>query len=153
MPYYFDSSALIKRYAPEAGTAWVKQLFNSSSVSQVYFVQITSIEIAAGLSRKVRMKEISLKHYHLVLQLFSNDLDKGDYNVVPVSDEIVNLAIALTKRHPLRAYDALHLATASHLNTTLVSANLSPITFISADLELVTAAQGEGLPVDNPNRY
>lgn len=153
MLYYLDSSALIKRYAPEAGTAWVKQLFDPVLNHQAYFSQVTGVEVAAGLSRKVRTKELSSKYYQLVLQLFLNDLDQGDYNIVPLNDTMVELAIDLTKRHPLRAYDALHLATAKTVNTALASAQLSQLTFVSADTSLLAAAQGEGLAVDNPNLY
>jgi hypothetical protein len=153
MLYYLDSSALIKRYAPEAGTAWVKQLFDPALSHQAYFSQVTGIEVAAGLSRKVRTKELSSKYYQLVLQLFLDDLDRGDYHIVPLNDAMVQLAIDLTKRHPLRAYDALHLATAKTVNTALVSAQLSVLTFVTADTALLTAAEGEGLPTANPNLH
>ena len=29
--YYFDSSALVKRYLPEAGTKWIEQVFDPAS--------------------------------------------------------------------------------------------------------------------------
>jgi uncharacterized protein len=153
MLYYLDSSALIKRYAPEAGTAWIKQLFDPALANQAYFSQVTGIEVAAGLSRKVRTKEVSSKYYELVLQLFLDDLDRGNYNAVPLNDEMVKLAIDLTKRHPLRAYDALHLATAKTLNSALMSAKLSPITFVAADASLLTAAQSEELSVEDPSLH
>jgi len=87
------------------------------------------------------------------LQLFLDDLDRGDYHIVPLNDAMVQLAIDLTKRHPLRAYDALHLATAKTVNTALVSAQLSVLTFVTADTALLTAAEGEGLPTANPNLH
>jgi predicted nucleic acid-binding protein len=153
MLYYFDSSALVKRYAPETGSVWIKQLFNPPLTNQIYCAQVTGIEVAAGLSRKVRTKQISPKYYQLVLQLFTEDLDKGDYNLVPLSDDIVKRAIDLTQHYPLRAYDALHLATAASLSAALVGAKLPPITFVCADTTLLAAAQDEGLAIDNPNLH
>lgn len=153
MLYYFDSCIVVKRYAQEIGSAWVRQLFSPSLNNQFYFSQITNIEVAAGLSKKVRTKELSQKHYEFALQLLLDDLDKGDYNIVSVNDDMVKLAIELTRRHPLRAYDALHLATAISLNNALIFVRLPPLTFVSSDKLLLMAAENEDLAVDNPNLY
>lgn len=53
----------------------------------------------------------------------------------------------------MRAYDALHLASAPEVHLRLTSAGLPPLTFLAADDRLLGAATAEGLPVDNPNRY
>ena len=76
-----------------------------------------------------------------------------EYIIAPLSDQVVDLAVDLTRRHPLRGYDAVHLATAIVLNTALLEAELSPLTFVSADEILCEAARGEGLPADNPNEH
>ncbi len=153
MLYYFDSSVVVKRYAKETGSTWVKQLFGPSLSNKICFSQVTNIEVAAGLSKKVRTGELSQKHYQLALQLFLDDLDNGDYNIIPVNDDVVKLAIDLTRQHPLRAYDALHLATAISLNRALGLAKLPLLAFICADKSLLVAARDEGLIVDNPNLH
>ena len=153
MLYYFDTSVVVKRYVKETGTTWVKQLFDPSLNNKIYFSQVTNIEVVAGLSKKVRTKELSRKYYQLALQLFLNDLDSGDYNIVPVNDDIVKLAINLTKEHPLRAYYALHLATAISLNSALALAKLPLLAFICADKTLLVATKNKGLIVDNPNLH
>jgi hypothetical protein len=70
-----------------------------------------------------------------------------------VDDEIVELATDLTQRHPLRGYDAVHLATALILNRALVENALPPLTFVAADDVLCEAAEKEKLTVGNPNQY
>jgi len=65
----------------------------------------------------------------------------------------MNMACALLERHPLRAYDALHLATALSVNRWLVEAGEKGLTFLSADACLNDAAAAEGLAVDNPNDH
>jgi hypothetical protein len=62
-------------------------------------------------------------------------------------------AIALTRRQKLRGYDAVHLAGALFLQETLLAQDLSPPVFLSADQELLAAAQAEGLAVDNPETH
>ena len=63
MIYCFDSSAVVKRYAPERGSAWVKSVVQPTSGNSVYFAQIGIVEIAAALSRKVRTNELRREDY------------------------------------------------------------------------------------------
>jgi len=152
MLYYFDSSAAVKRYAPERGSEWVKLIVEPTEGNMVYIGQIGVVEIAAALSRKVRTKELTRKGYEAALWLFLADVRNEEYIIVPLSDEVVELAVDLTRRHPLRGYDAAHLATAVMLNTALLGAELPPLVFVSADRALCEAARREGLSADNPNK-
>jgi predicted nucleic acid-binding protein len=151
MLYYFDSSAAVKRYAPEKGSEWVKLLVEPIEGNTVYLGQIGVVEIAAALSRKVRTKELTQKGYEAALWLFLRDVQNEEYIIAPLSDQAVDLAVDLTRRHPLRGYDAVHLATAIILNTALLEVELPSLTFVSADEALCKAAREEGLPADNPN--
>jgi hypothetical protein len=45
------------------------------------------------------------------------------------------------------------LACALALNAPLLENGLPPLTFVSADNDLLAAAAVEGLPTDNPNNY
>ena len=145
MVYYFDSSAAVKRYAPEKDSEWVKSIVEPTSGNMVYLGQIGVVEIAAALSRKVRTKELSREDYEAALWLFLVDVQNEDYLIAPLSDEIVEVAVDLTRRHSLRGYDAVHLATAIILNTALLGAELPPLAFVSADRLLGKSAQDEGL--------
>ena len=76
-----------------------------------------------------------------------------DYEIGAVSDALLGLAIQLAQLHSLRGYDAVQLAAGVETNRLLVTANLSPLIFISADKELDAAARSEGLSVDDPNAH
>lgn len=153
MLYCCDSSVVVKRYAPEPGSAWVKSLGASGAADTLYMAQIGVVEIAAALSRKVRTQELSHDDYEAALWLFLTDVQAETYVLAPLSDPIVELAVELTRRHPLRGYDAVHLATAVTLNTALLGAGLAPLTFVAADDRLCAAARGEGLVTENPNAH
>lgn len=56
---------------------------------------------------------------------------------------------SLTRRHPLKAYDAVQLAVALRQNQALALVERSLI-FVSGDKTLLSAAQAEGLATDNP---
>jgi predicted nucleic acid-binding protein len=153
MLYCFDSSALVKRYAPEPGSAWVKGICAPASEHTVCLGQVGIVEIAAALSRKVRTSELSPDDYEAALGLFLTDVRDEEYVMAPLSDHVVRLAVELTRRHPLRGYDAVHLATAMTLNAALLAADLPPLVFVAADARLCEAARGEGLATENPNEH
>lgn len=153
MMYCFDSSAIVKRYAPERGSAWVKSLLTPATEHVLYLGQVGIVEIAAALSRKVRTRELSQADYEAALWLFLTDVQHEEYVLVPLSDQIVELAVDLTRRHPLRGYDAVHLATAVTLNNALREAEVSGLTFVAADAQLCGAAHNEGLAIINPNDH
>jgi hypothetical protein len=107
MMYCFDSSAVVKRYAPETGSAWVKDIGASASEDTIYLGQVGIVEIAAALSRKVRTHELSQGEYEAALWVFLMDVRNETYVIAPLSDPIIELAVDLTRRHPLRGYDAV----------------------------------------------
>ena len=153
MTYGFDSSAVVKRYAPERGSAWVKSIVQPTSGNSVYLAQIGVVEIAAALSRKVRTNELRREEYAAALGLFLADVRNAEFILIPINDQIIELAVDLTGRHPLRGYDAVHLATAVILNRALREADTSPLVFVAADTRLCEAAGREGFLSENPNEH
>lgn len=153
MVYYFDSSTAVKRYAPEKGSGWVKTIVEPAAENVIYLGQIGVVEIAAALSKKVRTKELTQENYEAALQLFLADVQNEEYLTASLSDAVVQLAVDLTKRHPLRGYDAVHLATAVSLNAALLAAEFPHLAFVTGDRILREAAQSEGLIVENPDEH
>ena len=66
---------------------------------------------------------------------------------------VIDTARQMANQHPLRAYDAVQLATAWSLDQNLVNSGESPLTFICADDRLLAVAQAEGLRTENPNHH
>jgi predicted nucleic acid-binding protein len=69
------------------------------------------------------------------------------YTVIPVTTENLETAARLTQQYPLKAYDAVQLATALQVRQALADQSL---TFVCGDRSLLAAAQTEQLSVDNP---
>lgn len=143
--FYLDSSALVKRYIPEPGTDWIRHIVATSSVAMAEF---GIVEVAAALARRARMGDLGPDLYEDLLELFLQDVE--GYLVLSPDRETIRLAVDLTRRHPLRAYDALQLATALQLADALQAEGFS-LTFVSADERLCAATEGEGLTTVNPN--
>ncbi|PYR21168.1 MAG: hypothetical protein DMF94_09050 [Acidobacteria bacterium] len=68
--------------------------------------------------------------------------------IVELIPEVTAGARALLLRHPLRAGDAVQLASCLYLQRQLAR----PVTFVAFDGRLVTAARAEGLPVAGTGR-
>ena len=148
--FYLDTSALVKRHvASETGSAWVQGLCAPSAGNLFLTSQIVLVEVAAALARKEREGEITPDERISYLGLFVQDC-QHHYHLVPLADILLRLAADLTHRQALRAYDAIHLATAIRANTLIVSSGASALTFVSADVHLCAAGRGEGLSVDDP---
>ncbi len=68
------------------------------------------------------------------------------YSVTPFDRNVRGLARALVYRHILRALDAIHLTSALEAERIIGA----PLTFLTSDKHLLSAAAGEGLLTDNP---
>lgn len=150
--YYLDSSALVKRYVVENGSTWIAGLFEPTSNNDIFIGVVTSVEIIAAITRRMRRGTITAADATRACALFRADL-LSDYQVVEITNTIISRAMTLAETYGLRGYDAMQLAIASEINNLLIVSELPPLTFISADNDLNAAALSEGLGVDNPNAH
>lgn len=150
--YFIDSSTLVKRYISETGSAWVLALFEPTLNNEVFIAAITSVEIIAAITRRSRGGSISVVDVTATCNQLKSDLRK-DYQIVEITESIINSGMALAEAYGLRGYDAIQLAVACAVNTLCIASGLPAMTFVSADNELNAAAVSEGLVVENPNSH
>jgi uncharacterized protein len=150
--YYVDASALIKRYVQETGTAWLRILVAPLAGHTLLTARMTMVEVYSALARRRREGSVPAADCALAAQAFAAH-STTDYDFVELDLNVVALARDLLERHPLRAYDAVQLASALIANQALQTAQLLSLIFISADERLNTAATAEGLSFDNPNLH
>lgn len=150
MTYYLDTSALIKRYVDEVGSDWLRATLDTQP--SVVIVHLTIVEVTSALMRRRREGALTPTEYTRVQNAFRSDC-LCEYEMVTAVGDIIDQANRLLERQPLRAYDAVHLATAVVANQQLLANDLAPLTFLSADDRLNKAASAEGLTIDNPNHY
>ena len=150
--YYADSSALVKRHISEAGSAWIEQEFDTTSGNKIITAKLSFAEVLSAMNRRRREANITATEY----AKFSGDFlsfVETDYEIIELSDAILLQAQRLLETHPLRAGDAIQLASALLANTQLQSANLPALIFLASDVRLLTAAQSEGLSTDDPQNH
>lgn len=150
--YYTDSSALVKRYVNEIGSAWIQSLCDPSSEHVIALAYIGLVEIAAALAMKVRQGALAPIIRDNLLRDVRRDA-QNQYWLIDVDYRIIQHAMELTRQHKLRGYDAVHLSTAIFLHETLTKAQLPAPVLICADNDLLIAAEAAGLSTVDPTIY
>jgi predicted nucleic acid-binding protein len=149
---FFDSSALVKRYLTEIGSAWTATLLDPSAGHTIIVATITQVESAAALAARHRSGAITRVERDDLVDLLALHFDTH-YQQVAIEEPILSRAVELTQNYPLRGYDAVQLAVALVVHEQYVAAGFPSLTLISADNDLNAAAQAEGLTADNPNAH
>ncbi len=149
MIWYCDSSALVKRYVREVSSLWFRREHGQHDLATS---ALTVVEVPAALARRMRDGSISAFEFHRGRTQLTRHLRSGQYSILPVASDVIQLAAILTHQLPLAAYDAVHLATALRYRQTF-GVDLEQFCFVTADDQLKRAAQAQGLKTENPNDH
>lgn len=150
--YFFDSSALVKKYVEERGSAWVARRTTGGKHDALYFSVVTQIEMVSALSRRARMGHLTIVGLNDCLRLMREDM-KGLFQVVSLNKPVVDRAVSFAEQHALRAYDAVQLASAIEVNTHRIGLGAANVTLVSSDIALNAGEAEEGLTVLDPNDF
>jgi predicted nucleic acid-binding protein len=134
---YFDTSALIKRYVEELGRREVLGILRNH---HCVVSAVLPIEVRSALRRRVAEKSLDARRVASVLKRLV--ADRAYWTVIEVSSEVLTTAESLAGAHPLRALDAIHVASAKLFGDRLASQTL---TFVSADIQQTRVATALGL--------
>ena len=106
--------------------------------------RLSEVEVASALSRRRREGACTASEHDLALQELGSDL--SGMSVIEIASGVAARAREIVSRNPLRAGDAIHLASCLLLqNTTGQTVDL-----VAFDRKLRAAAELEGLPVIPP---
>lgn len=139
--YFFDTSALVKRYVTETGSSWVNRVIIDLDTNHT-ISRLTESEVSAALTRRLEARLAQR-----MLQNFDQDLAQF-YTRLAITNQSIDEAVSLTRRYRLRGCDAIQLATALQVAT----AESSTI-FVCSDSELLATAAALGLIVENPENH
>jgi uncharacterized protein len=150
--YFVDSSALVKRYVREDGTAWVRRLTRRSAGRRIYLARITTVEVTSAVARGRKGRTLTTAKASSILYRFRQHL-AGRYTLIDLSAALFDEAMRLANTNSVRAYDAVQLAACLKIHQERQEAGFAPATLISADQALNDAAMAEGLAVDDPRSH
>jgi predicted nucleic acid-binding protein len=117
--YYLDTSAVVKRYFAEIGTAWIHSITEPAAGHLLFTGRLTGPEVIAAIWRKRRTGEVAAVDAVRAESLFRADWQR-QYQIVEIDSPIAERAMQLISAHVLYGYDAVHLATALTVNDALV---------------------------------
>src|SRR2546427_4451426 len=141
--YYFDTSALAKRYVVEVGSTWVQAIVTQQSGQTIYTSVLTQPEIVSALRRRVREGLLEAPEAERLAQQVLEHMTQS-YALAAITPSVITQACMLLHRHPLRAYDALHVACALAVREAIAPRQLAELVFVAADVPLLAAAAAGG---------
>jgi len=145
---FFDTSALVKHYHAEAGTATVDRIIGAPG-AELFIARLTLVETLSVFAIKVRTGAFDPPEFARLRGLFATHVARQRYQVVRLLnthyDRAQDLVTSYGLTRQIRTLDALQLAVALHLH------QMAPIEhFVCADQRLCAIAALEGLAVINP---
>lgn len=142
---YLDSSAMVKLYVPESGSIQTRTAVDRADWCATS--SLARVEVLGAVARAVRGARLATADAALIRQQALEDLEA--MTAVHVTEELVHQAATLAQRHYLRAYDAVHLASALFLASQVDH----EVRFLAFDQNLQSAAHHERLTVVDGKRF
>jgi uncharacterized protein len=153
---YVDSSALSKQYLQEAGSAKLGAKLEEAGRARIPVLTsfLTYAEMHAMLGRKLREGSLQKADYRLAVRRFDSDW-RSYFVLVELRQQVLSLIPDLVKKHPLKASDAIQLASAvwarrSAQRGVKKGGVQQRVAFAVADRQLATAAESEQFAIFNP---
>ena len=149
--FYFDASALAKRYTQEDGSDKIDFLFENVSLQRLSCLTIGAMEVFWICVRKKNDGRISDSQFaesttHLKLEVVDT---LSNFRKISVPDSLVWNSIHLIETHSLNSVDAMVLRSALDTATELRSAG-DGLVLVASDQRLLRAAHAEDLQIFNP---
>ncbi len=144
--YYFDSTALVKRYNSERGTRAVNALLAKRGKTAILATP-TIAEFFAVVANQAKQAGLTRDDWYSVVFKFEMDCERGLFHHITPTNETFRSIKLLTLENPsLRASQMLHLALALELKPLRLS-------MVSADKKLLDACRPYGVKSINPEEY
>ena len=145
--FFFDSSALLKKYIREDGTPRVLELIESGE--RLVVSSLAFVEVASTVVRRAKGGDIKENDLGLLLTTLEDEF-RMLFDVIELGRATITRSVDLVRIHGLRAANSIQLACA--LMAAGGSSAGRELIFVSSDVELNAAAEKEGLTVLDPQQ-
>lgn len=149
--FYFDASALAKRYTRESGSDKMFFLFRSVPLTRLRCLTIGAMEVFWICVRKKNDGRITADEFtqaigHLEFEVINT---QSDFKTISATDLLVWDSMDLIETHSLNSVDAMVLRSALNMAAELRSTD-DTLVLVASDQRLLRAARAEELQVFNP---
>ncbi len=149
--FYFDASALVKRYIRETGSDKINFLFDNLPLNQLKCLTIGAAEVFWVCVRKKNDRRITLYEFTHAVANLNREVtsDSSNFRTDSVPDALVWASLNLVETYSLNSVDAIVLRSALETATELRRID-DTLVLVASDQRLLRAASNEGLLIFNP---
>ena len=149
--FYFDASALAKRYTEETGSDKVDYLFGNVPLNRLKCLTIGAAEVFWICVRKKNDGRITLYEFTHAVANLNREVTSGtsDFCIESVPDALVWASLNFVETYSLNSVDAIVLGSALETATELRRID-DTLVLVASDQRLLRAASNEGLLIFNP---
>ena len=149
--FYFDASALAKRYTEEIGSDTIDSFFENAPLERLSCLTIGAIEVFWICIRKRNDGRLTNHQFEISVTLLRREVinRQSDFRTISAPDSLVWNSMDLIETHSLNSVDAMVLRSALDLATELRSTD-DKLVLVASDQRLLRAARAEGLQTFNP---
>jgi hypothetical protein len=145
--YFLDTSALVKLYVEEADSARLESAVTGEG-ARLVISSLGVLEFRAALRARMRRGALNRIEGEQALEDFSARVARSIVQQ-GLNDAVMQLAVLLLDRHPLRAPDALQIASCVEFHRTVREPQAETL-LVSSDHGLLMAATAEDIPCWDP---
>ncbi len=142
---YLDSAYVAKYYVNERDATAVRKLIRRAS--HICSSYLAVVEVTCVFHRHVREGSLTPKQGHELTDLFRSHVEADIWNLISASDALLRRTATLIRgvspNLPLRAGDAIHLATALDAGETEIWTNDRHLLAAAASVSLVGRSVGD----------
>jgi uncharacterized protein len=148
--FLLDASALVKRYAPERGSAAVDHLFARAGPQRLACLMLGAAETLAGLVRKRNSGALSPAVFSAALARLKVEVfQAAAFSKLSADNALIERALPLLERYAINSKDGIVLQAALEGAPPLRTTG-DDLVIVASDQRLLKAAQAEGLITFNP---
>ncbi len=149
--FYFDASALVKRYTSEVGSDKVNFLFDNVPLNRLMCSVFGALEVFWIFVRKKNDGRITNRDFsQAVINLDYEVIDsQSDFKTISVPDSFIWASMNLIETHSLNSVDGVVLRSVLEIATHLRNVG-DDLVLVASDQRLLRAARVEELLVFNP---
>ena len=149
--FFFDASALVKRYIRESGSELVNFLFENVPLKRLKCLTLGGAEVFWICIRKKNDGRITPQQFtqavaNLQLEVIA---DESDFQTISIPDSLVWDSLDLVETHSLNSVDGIVLRSALDVAAELRETS-NNLVLVASDKRLLRAARAEGLLTFNP---
>ena len=149
--FYFDASALVKRYTEEIGSDNVDFIFAKVPLNQLVCLNFGAAEVFWICVRKRNDRRITPHEFSQAIGHLNREViaDDSDLTTLPVHKLLVWASVNLIETYAINSTDAIVLRSALDLAISLRNVD-HELVLVASDQRLLRAARAEGLLCFNP---